>query len=107
MSLALHPRSSAKIRDWWFVVALATLGACDRAGSLGDRGFHSPRDAYVRTLEKAGLDRTALGRDWVAAGDAALLAATRVSVPHREALHLPATTDAGCSWRPMRNAKGG
>lgn len=103
MSLALHPRSSAKIRDWWFVVALATLGACDRAGSLGDRGFHSPRDAYVRTLEKAGLDRTALGRDWVAAGDAALLAATRVSVPHREALHLPATETRAIAWRlPLR-----
>src|SRR5688572_6194503 len=85
------------------VLALLVLGACDRAGSLRDRGFRSPRDKYVETLEKAGLDRTALGRDWLAAGDAALNTATRVTAPHREAVHLPAGEPRAVAWRiPLR-----
>lgn len=98
MRPALHPRS-ARIPGWWPFVLLATLAACDRARSLGDRGFHSPRDEYVRTLEKADLDRTAVGRDWIAVGDAALAAATRVTVPHREAVHLPASEPRAAAWR--------
>jgi peptidoglycan LD-endopeptidase LytH len=98
MRLALHPRSSAHIRGSCLVVLLATLAACDRATSLGDRGFRSPRDEYVRTLEKADLHRTAVGRDWIAAGTTALSAATRVTAPHREAVHLPASEPRAVAW---------
>ena len=102
MRPALHPRS-ARIRGWWLIVVLGTLPACDRARSLGDRGFRSPRDEYVRSLEKAELHRTAVGRDWIAAGDAAIAAATRVTVPHREAVHLPAAEPRAAAWRiPLR-----
>jgi peptidoglycan LD-endopeptidase LytH len=97
MRPALYSRS-ARIRGWRLIVLLGTLAACDRARSLGDRGFRSPRDEYVHTLEKADLDRTAVGRDWIAAGDAALAAATRVIVPHREAVHLPASESRAAAW---------
>ena len=101
MRPALHPRS-ASIRGW-LILVLAMLAACDRARSLGDRGFRSPRDEYVRALEKAELHRTAVGRDWIAAGDAALVVATRVTAPHREAVHLPASEPRAAAWRiPLR-----
>jgi murein DD-endopeptidase MepM/ murein hydrolase activator NlpD len=106
MTSAPHRRASAKTAGRHLlscVLALLVLGACDRARSLRDRGFRSPRDAYVETLEKAGLDRTALGRDWLAAGDAALTTATSVTAPHREAVHLPASEPRAVSWRlPLR-----
>jgi murein DD-endopeptidase MepM/ murein hydrolase activator NlpD len=93
---------SANVRGW-LILALAMLAACDRARSLGDRGFRSPRDEYVHTLEKADLHRTAVGRDWIAAGDAVLAVATRVTAPHREAVHLPATEPRAAAWRiPLR-----
>jgi murein DD-endopeptidase MepM/ murein hydrolase activator NlpD len=57
----------------------------------------------VRTLEKAELHRTAVGRDWIAAGDGALAAATPVTAPHREAVHLPATEPRAAAWKvPLR-----
>ena len=85
------------------ILAIGALAGCDRARSLGERGFRSPRDAYVRTLEKADLHRTALGRDWLVAGDAALATATRVTAPHREAVHLPASEPRAAAWRlPLR-----
>ncbi len=103
MRLALHPHSSGTNRRWWLLVALSTLVACDRARSLGERGFRSPRDEYVRTLEQADLHRTALGRDWIAVGDASLGVATRVAAPHREAVHLPAGEPRAVAWRiPLR-----
>ncbi len=102
MRLALHPRSFTTIRSVC-IVLLATLAACDRARSLGDRGFRSPRDEYVRTLEKADLHRTAVGRDWIVAGDASLSTATRVTAPHREAVHVPAEEPRAIAWRlPLR-----
>ena len=85
------------------LAGLLGLAACDRAQSLGDRGFRSPRDEYVRTLKKAELDRTALGRDWLLAGEAALAGPTAVTAPHREAIHLPASEPRAVAWRvPLR-----
>jgi peptidoglycan LD-endopeptidase LytH len=85
------------------LAVLLVLVDCDRARSLGDRGFRSPRDEYVRTLKKTELDRTALGRDWLMAGEVALAAATPVSPPHREAIHLSASEPRAVAWRlPLR-----
>jgi murein DD-endopeptidase MepM/ murein hydrolase activator NlpD len=102
-----YPCSSARIRGpfwlFWLIVGLAVVGGCDRARSLGDRGFRSPRDEYVRTLTKAELHRTAVGRDWLIAGEAALAGAIAVTAPHREAIHLPAAEPRAAAWRvPLR-----
>jgi murein DD-endopeptidase MepM/ murein hydrolase activator NlpD/SH3-like domain-containing protein len=86
-----------------YLAGVVTLTGCDRARSLGDRGFRSPRDEYVRTLEKTELNRTALGRDWLIAGERALASATRVTAPHREAIHLPASEPRAVAWQlPLR-----
>ncbi|MGQ0714532.1 MAG: peptidoglycan DD-metalloendopeptidase family protein [Gemmatimonadaceae bacterium] len=87
----------------WSLLAVLALGACDRARWLGDRGSPSPRDAYIRALEKADLHATALGRDWIAAGDVALARAAAVTAPHREAIHVPAAEPRAVAWRvPLR-----
>jgi murein DD-endopeptidase MepM/ murein hydrolase activator NlpD/SH3-like domain-containing protein len=99
MKLASHPRSPALL----CLAGLLALGACDRARSLTERGFRSPRDEYVLSLKKADLDRTAVGRDWLAVGDAALGTPTSVTAPHREAIHLPASEPRAIAWRiPLR-----
>jgi hypothetical protein len=87
----------------YLLLATVAITGCDRMESLGDRGFRSPRDEYVRTLQKAELDRTALGRDWLLAGETVLVGATVVTAPHREAIHLPASEPRAVGWRlPLR-----
>ena len=87
----------------FLAAGLIALAACDGARSLGNRVFQSPREEYVRALEDAELHRTALGRDWLLAGEAALAGATAVTAPHREAIHLPAGEPRAAAWRlPLR-----
>ncbi len=68
-----------------FVVALL-LTACGSSGSLRTLGG-APRtghERYARALRVAGLDSTALGREWLTAGDSALRAPYPVALPARE-----------------------
>ena len=44
----------------------------------------TPHEAYARQLHQAGLDRTALGRDWLAAADQALRDSLTVALPFEE-----------------------
>jgi murein DD-endopeptidase MepM/ murein hydrolase activator NlpD len=92
----------ARSLGWW-LVALMTLAACDRVRSLGDRGFRSPRQQYNGQLTSAALHETAVGRDWIAAGDMALARATSITAPHREAIHISAAEPRAVAWRfPLR-----
>jgi murein DD-endopeptidase MepM/ murein hydrolase activator NlpD len=43
-----------------------------------------PHDEYARSLRQAGLDQTALGRDWLAAAEHALTTPLSVTLPYRE-----------------------
>lgn len=44
----------------------------------------SPHDQYGQSLKSAKLDKTALGADWLAAGERALRDSLRITVPYRE-----------------------
>jgi peptidoglycan LD-endopeptidase LytH len=66
-----------------FCVALASCDAADRLRTLGSEP-KTPHDRYADALEKAGLNKTVLGRDWVVAGDSALRAPHDVSLPFKE-----------------------
>jgi len=44
----------------------------------------TPHDTYARRLRQAGLDQTALGRDWLAAADRALHDSLVVTLPFKE-----------------------
>lgn len=49
----------------------------------------SPHERYASALRGANLHETAIGRDWLVAGDAALVAALAVPTPFRETGYFP------------------
>lgn len=61
--------------------------------------FESAREAYAGGLRAAGLDATALGRDWIAAGDGALRSPVPVDLPHRETTYFPADSAIALGYR--------
>jgi len=63
----------------------ALLSGC--AASTMLRGVispSSPHEQYAQSLRQAGLDRTALGRDWLAAAERALQTTVTITLPYRE-----------------------
>ncbi len=64
---------------------------------LFDRG--TPRERYEERLDLAGLGGMALVRDWRRAADRALQEAPRVTVPHREEIHLPPGEPTALAYR--------
>lgn len=59
----------------------------------------SPYERYAQSLRDAGLDETALGRDWLAAGDGVMANATPVNLPLRESGYLSPDDPAARAWR--------
>jgi hypothetical protein len=59
----------------------------------------SPSDRYRRMLRDSGLESTALGRDWIAAGDAALGAAADARTPFRESGEIAASEARALAWQ--------
>jgi murein DD-endopeptidase MepM/ murein hydrolase activator NlpD/SH3-like domain-containing protein len=67
------------------VVALLTMAGCEEVEQIQDRFRDlTPYEAYQESLAEAGLDQTALGRDWIAAGRRAVDQAAPVSLPFVE-----------------------
>lgn len=63
------------------------------AGCRGERlrellGDYTPRQRYAMRLVEAELDRTALGRDWMAVAESALVNPVAVAAPYREESYL-------------------
>jgi peptidoglycan LD-endopeptidase LytH len=65
---------------------LFVLAACGPIESVQEyfREPESPHEAYLFSLEKAGLHETALGSDWTRAAGEALREGVRVELPYRE-----------------------
>ncbi len=83
-------------------IALVTslLAGCD---SIGLPDFFppaaTPHEAYSRSLQQAGLQETALAREWLGAADAALRQPVRVTLPIEEAGYLPAERPRAVAFR--------
>jgi SH3-like domain-containing protein len=68
----------------WCTLALGVT-ACEEIEQVRDRFRDlTPHEAYLASLAVAGLDETALGRDWVEAGRVAVDAAVSVPLPFQE-----------------------
>lgn len=79
---------------------LILLSACDGAPSLGDLFEHlTPHERYARSLSQAGLDSTALGRDWLEAARRAVASPVRVTLPFREIGFFPADEAHAAGYR--------
>ena len=62
------------------------LAACGSSGPLRNLGGapRTPHERYASALRDVGLDSTALGREWLTAGDSALRSPYTVALPARE-----------------------
>jgi peptidoglycan LD-endopeptidase LytH len=76
------------------------LVACEEVEQIVD-GFRdlTPHEAYLASLERAGLAETALGRDWMRAAAAALEAASPVELPFRDEGYLAPETPEAIGYR--------
>jgi murein DD-endopeptidase MepM/ murein hydrolase activator NlpD len=86
--------------QWSLALALCALGGCAPGSALREAVRpSSPYERYAQALRDAGLDNTALGRDWLAAGDVVLATATPVDLPLRETGYLSPDKPAARAWR--------
>jgi murein DD-endopeptidase MepM/ murein hydrolase activator NlpD len=82
------------------VVWLAAASACATSSPLSRLTRQaSPYEQYVDGLREAGLDVTALGQDWIAAGDRALRDAAPASAPFAETGYFEPATPSARAWR--------
>ena len=84
-------------------VALALVlltGACTADGPLRRLAQPlSPYDSYLASLRSSGLDQTALGRDWVRAGETSLQQATAATLPLHEVGFFAAESPTASAYR--------
>jgi murein DD-endopeptidase MepM/ murein hydrolase activator NlpD len=78
----------------------ALLSACAPPTALR-RAFPPsyPHEEYARSLREAGLDRTALGRDWLAAAERALHTTLTVALPYRETGYIAPAEPGAVAYR--------
>jgi murein DD-endopeptidase MepM/ murein hydrolase activator NlpD len=76
------------------------LSACSPSTVLR-RAFPPPfpHEGYARSLGQAGLDQTAIGRDWLAAAERALHTTLTVTLPHRETGYFAPHEPAAVAYR--------
>ena len=78
-------RGRGWLRPLWLLLVATILVGCDRAPFLGESSRAlTPHQEYAESLREAGLDRTALGREWLAAAERALRSPINATLPVRE-----------------------
>lgn len=94
------------IRLSQLLAIIGLLQACTGVGPASQL-FHasSPHDQYGQALKEAKLDRTALGTDWVLAGERALHDSLTISAPYRESGYFSANKPFAVGYR-MRVQRG-
>lgn len=89
-----------RLRAAALVCLTLAAAACEEVEQIQDRFRDmTPHEAYRASLEAAGLAATALGRDWVRAGRAALDEATPVSLPFEEEGFITPETPRAVAYR--------
>ena len=82
------------------LVALAAVAACEPFDEIRDAvAGATAHERYTHMLRSAGLEATALGRDWMAAAEGSLRAPHAVSLPFRESGYLPAEEATAVAYR--------
>ncbi|MBC3541454.1 peptidoglycan DD-metalloendopeptidase family protein [Rufibacter sediminis] len=93
---------SSRVRFLFFLFLFGGLifTSCSPQNTL--RGVfkkQSPYEKYQASLKAAKLDETALGQQWIAAGEQALQKAVPVSLPFKETGYFPADKPLAASYR--------
>jgi len=88
------------------LVLLLSLAGCGGESIREWLGNYTPHERYVQRLRDAGLDQTALGRDWVAAAESALANAVVIGAPYREESYLDPREAMAVAYRiSLRNGQ--
>ncbi|WP_234735608.1 M23 family metallopeptidase [Tellurirhabdus bombi] len=88
-----------------FIALIGLLGACTSVGPTRIFQSTSPHDKYARSLKDAKLEQTALGRDWVAAGERALTDSITINAPYRESGYFASNRPFAIGYR-LRGQRG-
>lgn len=76
------------------------LSACTGVGPTANLFKpSSPHEQYGQSLKEAKLDRTALGLDWLAAGERALRDSLKITIPYRESGYFSANKAFAVGYR--------
>jgi murein DD-endopeptidase MepM/ murein hydrolase activator NlpD len=89
----------SRARGAAMLAALALAAACTKGPLSRLSRPPSPHEAYVASLRTAGLDQTALGRDWLAAADRALTQPVIAPAPFRETGYFPPEQASAVGYR--------
>src|SRR5215208_1922791 len=84
-------------------ITLLTL-SCENNGPFAKKDLHNQ---YGKKLKTAGLDNTALGKQWFAAADFALASPQLISLPYKETGYFPEERPgaAGLKFKVKRGQK--
>ncbi len=81
-------------------VLIGGLAACTGVGPATSLfRTSSPHEQYSQSLKEAKLDRTALGTDWLDAGERALHDSLEITIPYRESGYFSATKAFAVGYR--------
>lgn len=99
-----HRERATGVRMWgrWVAAGIVAAGAagCEQVEQVQDRFRDlTPHEAYQASLAEAGLDQTALGRDWLTAGRLAFDTAVPVTLPFEEEGFITAEQPGAMSYR--------
>jgi murein DD-endopeptidase MepM/ murein hydrolase activator NlpD/SH3-like domain-containing protein len=80
------------------LLLITILSAC-KTGPVNLFKTASPYELYQRKLGNAGLDKTAMGKAWITAGQNSILKPLRIQVPYKEQGYFPAERVAATAFR--------
>ncbi|WP_022822990.1 M23 family metallopeptidase [Hymenobacter norwichensis] len=89
-----------RLRAPFYLAFFVLLTACSQQQTLqGIFQKSTPHETYARRLRQAGLDETALGRDWLAAANRALRDSLVVTLPFQETGYFSADRATAAAYR--------
>ena len=100
--------SNCRSQSWFWLCAipLLALAGCSKESLRELLHHYTPHERYEQVLLAAGLDQTALGRDWIAAATEALYGPITISAPYREESYLDPREAVAIAYRiPLRRGQ--
>lgn len=91
---------------WLCGLVLLGLVGCSKESLRELLHHYTPHEQYEQVLLAAGLDQTALGRDWIAAAATVLEGPITISAPYREESYLDPREAVAIAYRiPLRRGQ--
>ena len=88
----------ARVLAAFALLAVSGCGAEEAVRSVLE-ATRTPHEQYAARLKAAGLDSTALGRDWLRAAERSVLQPVAVTLPFRETGYLPPAEASAIAYR--------